>query len=600
MNPMKTKFLYIIILPLLCLASATSCVHEYAVVDNSFEFVADVTYDGGANQHRLTLTRKSGAPDNQYKIAFTLDGESTMTLTDANGMTIEGFFNESFDEVSVRTYTLSTITPGEHTLDLEITTEEFSQSLAVTFVVEDFSFEFDTKVVFDQKSKTHSLEVTLKEGSPTDTYTIAFTIDNKEPRKTYQETFTDAVVKTYELQVQEPGEHTVNLQIATAKHSQKADLPYKVNDYSFKLQADIEYDSENLSHMLFLTLLEGSRDETYTVSYTVDGGHAVKLLDDTGKELGASFTEYFKDATVRSYDLSRAEKGKHTMKMIVSTDDFSQVLEIPYVVDALPFTIHAEMETSGSSSVMMLTLKEGDAATEYNASIILDSKTIASPKVNFSRNPIYRYTLPTTRPGKHDVSVQLTDGYTVEKTSVSYNEPVRHPYLDITLKYNENSGKHIAEIGSNPYDISLKFVTSLTLKGQTTVCIYDWSVWGEKRYETKTKTMSDSNTASGIYGGNSVTLIDRDALVTKLTGSYEMSDVVEHFYDPGSGGEDSGREWYEVTGTERKYYVLKEETLKIDISGEKVSGVTLRVTNKIGAMTLNGKSSSSGTTSIAL
>ena len=597
---MKTKLLYIIILSFLCLASATSCVNELAVVDNSFEFVADVTYDGGANQHRLTLTRKSGAPDNQYKIAFTLDGESTMTLTDANGMTIEGFFNESFDDVSTRTYTLSTITPGEHTLDLEITTEEFSQSLAVTFVVEDFSFEFDTRIVFDQKSKTHSLEVTLKEGSPTDTYTIAFTVDNKEPRKTYQETFTDAVMKTYELQVQEPGEHTVNLQITTAKHSQKADLPYKVNDYSFKLQADIEYDSENLSHMLFLTLLEGSRDETYTVSYTVDGGHAVKLLDDTGKELGASFTEYFKDATVRSYDLSRAEKGKHTMKMIVSTDDYSQVLEIPYVVDALPFTIHAEMETSGSSSVMMLTLKEGDAATEYNASIILDGKTIASPKVNFSRNPIYRYTLPTTRPGKHDVSVQLTDGYTVEKTSVSYNDPVRHPYLDITLKYNENSGKHIAEIGSNPYDISLKFVTSLTLKGQTTVCIYDWSVWGEKRYESKTKTMSDSNTASGIYGGNSVTLIDRDALVTKLTGSYEMSDVVEYFYDPGSGGEDSGREWYEVTGTERKYYVLKEETLKIDISGEKVSGVTLRVTNKIGAMTLNGKSNSSGTTNIPL
>ena len=597
---MKTKFLYIIILLLLCLASATSCVHEYAVVDNSFEFVADVTYDGGANQHRLTLTRKSGAPDNQYKIAFTLDGESTMTLTDANGMTIEGFFNESFDDVSIRTYTLSTIAPGEHTLDLEITTEEFSQSLAVTFVVEDFSFEFDTRVVFDQKSKTHSLEVTLKEGRPTVTYTIAFTIDNKEPRKTYQETFTDAVVKTYELQVQEPGEHTVNLQITTAKHSQKADLPYKVNDYSFKLQADIEYDSENLSHMLFLTLLEGSREETYTVSYTVDGGHTVKLLDDTGKELGASFTEDFKDATVRSYDLSRAEKGKHTMKMIVSTDDFSQVLEIPYAVDALPFTIHAEMETSGSSSVMMLTLKEGDAATEYNASIILDGKTIASPKVNFSRNPIFRYTLPTTRPGKHDVSVQLTDGYTVEKTSVSYSEPVRHPYIDITLKYNENSGKHIAEISSNPYEISLKFVTSLTVKGQTTIAIYDPKYWGETRYETKTKTMSDSNTASGIYGGNSVTLIDRDALVTKLTGSYELSDVVEYFYDPGSGGEDSGREWYEVTGTERAYYSLKEETLKIDISGEKVTGVTLRVKNQIGSMTLNGKSNSSGTSNIPL
>ena len=207
---------------------------------------------------------------------------------------------------------------------------------------------------------------------------------------------------------------------------------------------------------------------------------------------------------------------------------------------------------------------------------------------------------PMVRPGKHDISVQLTDTYTIQKESVSYNEPVRHPYLDITLKYNENSGKHIAEIGDNPYDISLKFVTSLTLKGQTTIAIYDSRYWGETRYETKTKTMSDSNTASGIYGGNSVTLIDRDALVTKLTGSYEMSDVVEYFYDPGYGGEDSGREWYEKTGTERKYYSLKEEILKIDISGEKVSGVTLRVKNQIGSMTLNGKSNSSGTTSISL
>ena len=79
-----------------------------------------------------------------------------------------------------------------------------------------------------------------------------------------------------------------------------------------------------------------------------------------------------------------------------------------------------------------------------------------------------------------------------------------------------------------------------------------------------------------------------------------MSDVVEYFYDPGYGGEDSGREWYEKTGTERAYYVLKEETLKIDVIGEKVTGVTLRITNNIGQMTINGKSSSSGTTNVSL
>ena len=578
----------------------TSCVHEFTVIDYSFEFNAEIIYDEQEGQHRLTLTRISGAPDNRYTIAFTLDGEGMATLEDINGRKYDGAFEESFNDVVARTYTLSKVKPGEHVLNLNISTEQFSQSLAVTYVVEDFSFDFDAKIRFDEKTKEHSLEIALKSGAPTDTYTVSFTIDNKEPRKTYQETFSDEIIKTYLLSAQEPGEHTVNVLISTDKHSQKADLPYNVNDYSFTCKADIEYDRENLSHVLFLTLMKGSRDETYTVSYTVDGGHTVRLISESGKELGASFTESFKDATIRSYDLSRADKGKHNMQIIVSTKDYSQTLEVPYAVDALPFAIHAEMDTSGSGSILMLTLKEGDKATDYNASIQLDGKTVASPKVNFSNNPIYRYTLPTTRPGKHEVSVQLTDTYTVEKGSVSYNEPVRHPYLDITLKYNENSGKHIAEIGSNPYDISLKFVTSLTLKGQTTIAIYDSSYWGETRYETKTKTMSDSNTASGIYGGNSVTLIDRDALVTKLTGSFEMSDVVKYFYDPGSGGEDSGREWYEVTGTERKYYVLKEEKLKIDITGEKVSGVTLRVTNKIGAMTLNGKSSSSGTTSIAL
>ena len=593
------KRTYSILLTLFALLLC-SCVHEFAVIDNSFEFAAEITYDSQADERRLTLTRKSGAEGNHYKVAFTLDGESTMTLTDGDGMTIEGFFNESFDDVSSRTYTMSRISPGEHTLNIEITTEEFSQSLAVTFVVEDFSFEFDTKVIFDQKSKTHSLEVTLKEGSHTDIYTIAFTVDNKEPRKTYQETFTDAIVKTFDLPLQEPGEHTVNLQITTSKHSQKADLPYKVNDYSFKMQADIEYDAESLSHILFLTLLQGSRDETYTVSYTVDGGHGVKLISEEGKELGASFTESFKDATVRSYDLSRAEKGKHTMKMIISTSDFSQVLEIPYAVNALPFSIHAEMDTSGSSSVMMLTLKEGDTATEYNTSIILDGKTIASPKVNFSRSPIYRYTLPTTRPGKHDISVQLTDGYTVEKTSVSFSEPIRHPYIDITLKYNENSGKHIAEIGSNPYDISLNLATALTIKGNARVCTSTYEYYeSDITYVTKSKTMSDSNTASGIYGGDAVTLIDRDALAAKMTSSYEMSNVMEYCCNPGDG-ENSDQIWWQSFKKERAYYYIVEESLKIDISGEKVPGVTLRIKNNIGAMTLNGKSNSSGTTNINL
>ena len=60
---------------------SASCVHEFAVVDYSFEFAADITYDSQADEHRLTLTRKRGAEANQYKFAFTLDGEANVSLT---------------------------------------------------------------------------------------------------------------------------------------------------------------------------------------------------------------------------------------------------------------------------------------------------------------------------------------------------------------------------------------------------------------------------------------------------------------------------------------------------------------------------------------
>ena len=86
---------------------ACSCVNEFTVTDYSFEFAAEISYDSQADEHRLTLTRKSGTANSQYKFAFTLDGEANMSLTDMNGMTHEGSFKDTFSDVSSKTYTLS-------------------------------------------------------------------------------------------------------------------------------------------------------------------------------------------------------------------------------------------------------------------------------------------------------------------------------------------------------------------------------------------------------------------------------------------------------------------------------------------------------------
>lgn len=600
---MKNRLKYLIAVILSTIAT-TSCVCEFTVVDNSFEFATEVIFDDSANEHRLILTRRSGMEDNEYKISFTLDGESTLVLTDMNGTTHEGSMTERFSDISTKTYTLAKVSPGEHTLDLEISTKEYKQALAVTFVVEDYSFEFDGMVLFDENTKLNSLEVSLKKGSANNRYTVSYTIDNKEPRKTYQETFSDTLTKTYELPEMEPGEHTVNLIISTDKFSTEMDIPYTINDYSFEVKADIEYDSDNLSHILFLTLMKGSRDESYTIAYTVDGGHAVKLADISGRELAASFTENFKDATVRSYAMTRATKGKHTMKLVISTKDYLQEIEVPYEVKAIPFSIHTEINTAESAGTkMMLSLKEGDNATTYDVSILYDGEVIkgySSAQVNFSSTPIKTLTMPLLRPGKHDISIEVTDGYTTETAKLNYSEPVRHPYIDITLKHNESNGRHEAVIGDNPYGIELSIKTMLTITGKSTYCTSTMEYYySDITYKSKTKVLSDNSSFSGVYQDKTLTLIDQESLAVKMTSSYEMSNVMTYF--PGEGdGECVGHDEWRQTGTERAYYQITEETLKIDITGEKVTGVTIRVKNEIGAMTLNGKSSTSGTTNITL
>ena len=48
---MKTiRYLFLLCITML----SASCAHEFAVVDYSFEFAADITYDSQADEHRQT------------------------------------------------------------------------------------------------------------------------------------------------------------------------------------------------------------------------------------------------------------------------------------------------------------------------------------------------------------------------------------------------------------------------------------------------------------------------------------------------------------------------------------------------------------------
>ena len=96
-----------------------------------------------------------------------------------------------------------------------------------------------------------------------------------------------------------------------------------------------------------------------------------------------------------------------------------------------------------------------------------------------------------------------------------------------------------------------------------------------------------------------VNLTDRDGIAKKITSQWETSYIWASHSTPG-GGEDSGEDYSYLSGSQPAFYYICSEILKIDISAEALPGVTLKVTNNIGKMTLNGQASTSGSIDITL
>ena len=380
---------------------------------------------------------------------------------------------------------------------------------------------------------------------------------------------------------------------------------FPVTDNSFEFAAQVVFDMEQNAHRLTLTKVSGCSQEEYTIAFSIDGEAQAGLTGKDGRVYDSPFTESFSQVFVRTYTLPQLPLGGHVLRLTVSTGYHRQELEVPFEVTSVPFSIHSEVSTlSAEGTALLLSLTDGDAAASYQVTVAVDGMAVDGMgplEADFSSTPIMTLFLPLQRPGRHEVSVTVTDGLTTDSSVLPYTEPVRHPWLDIALRHDGQSGWHVAEVGDNPYGIALSLDTSLSITGRSTFCISTYEYYyTDITYSSKVKTMSDSHSSHDVHDVETVPLIDRDALAARMTASYETSNRMERFYDPGVGGEDSGREWWEKTGTERAYYSITREDLSVGISAEHVEGVTLRVTNRIGKMLLNGEQTASGETHMTL
>ena len=375
---------------------------------------------------------------------------------------------------------------------------------------------------------------------------------------------------------------------------------FPVIDHSFEFTGAVVYDQETDQHRLTLTCDKNTDTDQYNIAFSMDGENMITLTDMEGRTYQDSFKESFTDSDSHTYILSETAVGSHLLQLTISTEDFSQCIEIAYEVFRQKYDIHAEVSTIGAkNSTLMMSLADGDTKYIYDITVSIDDETIISREIDFTETPIASIDLPDTiRPQEHTLTISVNDSMTDKEYTIKFTEPVRHPNIDITLEHDSKSGYHVAIIGDNPYSIKIDFSIFLELKGQTSFFHEEDDFW-RRTPEYKYITEKDERSISEAGSDCLVNLTDRDGIAKKITSQWETSYIWASHSTPG-GGEDSGEDYTYISGTQPAFYYIYSEILNIDISAEALPGVTMKITNNIGKMTLNGKESTTGTTSIKL
>ena len=375
---------------------------------------------------------------------------------------------------------------------------------------------------------------------------------------------------------------------------------YPVTDHSFDFSGVVVYDQDADQHRLTLTCNKPSGADEYNVAFLLDNESIITLTDVNGR----TYQEFLKvscsETLTHTFLISEVPVGTHLLQLTISTDEFSQSLEIPYEVVRQKYDIHAEVSTVGAEcSTLLMSLADGDTKYIYNISVNHGEEEIATKEIEFSTTPIHSIELPKTlRPHEHSLTLYVSDGMTAKQYDIDFQEPIRHPEIPITLSHDKTTGYHVATIGYNPYGIRIDFGVFLELTGESSFYHEEEDFWWG-RPEHKYITEKDERTLSEAGSECSVNLTDRDGIAKKITSQWETSYIWASHSTPG-GGEDSGEDYSYISGSQPAFYHICKEVLAIDITGENVPGITLKVTNEIGKMTLNGNESTSGTTSITL
>lgn len=273
--------------------------------------------------------------------------------------------------------------------------------------------------------------------------------------------------------------------------------------------------------------------------------------------------------------------------LVTSCDRKPLDIGTPEDPEAPAFLVAAEVSSDIKDQVssIIFFLKEGDGTASYTADITIDGKGIFSEpqKLDFSGEPIARIYLPTILPGHCEAVATVSNGHSSEPLTLSFEEPVRFPTIDMSLDYDAKKGTYELNVTGNPYGIHILAESFLYITG--TASYYegnstDWAYDPRAFRKTDTKITSVETEVDCDREG-CFCLADRDGEIKELTSSYILSAI----WRGGGGSEDF---YYYVTGYEPVYYKVTKEEFSVRFDIEAVPGVTPVLKNNISCCTVSG------------
>ena len=189
----------------------TSCNGVIAVTDYSFEFSG--RHYASVDDNYISLTLEEGCPLQKYGVAYVIDSDPSLVLTDDSGSQVKTGSSHDFSK-GPKSWRLPILRIGEHEVDFTITGENFSQVLKIPFSVTSEPFSLHAEVSTDQSAGTSTLLLTLAQGVADRDYDGKVSIDGEEIKGLdFKVNFKKTPILKLNLPLARPGTHDVDVEL---------------------------------------------------------------------------------------------------------------------------------------------------------------------------------------------------------------------------------------------------------------------------------------------------------------------------------------------------------------------------------------------------